>query len=95
VRLDKRSHLDHKKPWHEGGSNEVVNLQYLCRECHETKTQMEELARGSKYHPLVSFMSPKMYETYCQRPKPMELSGRWANPRWADPKYEQVKCLDL
>jgi hypothetical protein len=56
---------------------------------------MEELTRGSKYHPLLSFMSPKMYETYCQMPKPMELSGRWASPNWADPKFEQVKCLDV
>jgi hypothetical protein len=95
VKLDNRAHLDHKKPLHEGGSNELDNLQYLCRECHESKTQMEELARGSRYHPLLSFMSPKMYETYCKMPKPMELSGRWADPRWVDPKYEQVKCLDV
>jgi hypothetical protein len=65
VKLDKRAHLDHKKPLHEGGTNDLENLQYLCRECHESKTQMEELACGSKYHPLLSFMSPKMYETYC------------------------------
>jgi hypothetical protein len=80
TKLDKRAQLDHKKPLHEGGGNELDNLQYLCLECHESKTQFEEMARGSRYHPLISCMSPKMYETFCKMPKPMELSGRWANP---------------
>jgi hypothetical protein len=90
--LDKRSQLDHRKPLHEGGSNEPENLQYLCRERHESKTQLEELARGSNFHPLMSSMSPRMYETFCQMPKPMVLSGRWAT---LFPKEEEVRCLDV
>jgi hypothetical protein len=54
------------------------------------------MARGSRYHPLISCMSPKMYETFCKMPKPMELSGRWANPKWGDDaKYVRVTIMDV
>ena len=92
TKLDKRSHLDHKQPLHEGGSNEPENLQYLCRECHETKTQQEEMARGASYHPLQSSMSPHMYETFCKMPKPLALSGRWGALKQGQ---ESVRCVDV
>ena len=37
-----------------------------------------------------------MYETFCKMPKPMELSGRWANPKWGDnAKYVRVTIMDV
>lgn len=34
-------HIDHVKPLAEGGSNDISNLQILCRECHYQKTKEE------------------------------------------------------
>ena len=92
TKVPKAFHVDHNKPLHEGGTNDIANLQILCRECHESKTQLEELARNSPYHPLESFLSPHMYETFHKAPKPMERSGKW---RSIPGDYHVVKCLDV
>ena len=35
--------VDHKTRLEHGGTNEVNNLEALCRECHGKKTAMENL----------------------------------------------------
>jgi 5-methylcytosine-specific restriction endonuclease McrA len=35
--------VDHKKRLEYGGTNEIDNLEALCRECHGRKTAMENL----------------------------------------------------
>lgn len=42
--------LDHIVPKFEGGTDDMDNLQPLCRECHQTKTARESArAKGFKY----------------------------------------------
>jgi 5-methylcytosine-specific restriction endonuclease McrA len=72
-----RGEVDHIKPLSEGGENDSDNLQILCTECHEYKTQAEELARGNAYHPLESQLSPTTHRLFHKAPKPMERSGAW------------------
>ena len=33
--------VDHRRPVHLGGSNDLSNLQFLCSACHQTKTTSE------------------------------------------------------
>ena len=38
----KETHIDHIKPLAGGGTNDELNLQILCKECHFEKTQEEQ-----------------------------------------------------
>jgi 5-methylcytosine-specific restriction protein A len=40
------AHIDHVKPKHLGGTDEIDNLQVLCASCHGRKTRAEEGGRG-------------------------------------------------
>ena len=87
-------HVDHIKPLCEGGTNDLDNLQALCRECHESKTELEELARGDLFHPLESQLSPHLYKMFHKAPKPMERSGSWNIPA-SQLAFTEVRCLDV
>ena len=41
--LDETYEVDHIQPLFQGGSNEIPNLQALCRQCHGKKTIQEQL----------------------------------------------------
>lgn len=43
-----RMEVDHKIPFHKGGTNDPSNLQTLCRGCHIDKTQKEMYALRGK-----------------------------------------------
>lgn len=43
--VTEQGHCDHIVPRAEGGSDDMVNLQWLCIPCHDAKTR-EEAARG-------------------------------------------------
>ena len=72
--------VDHRKLLCEGGNNDVSNLQLLCKGCHAEKTQMEELARATKFHTLESQLSEDLYNVFHLAPKPREVSGAWTAP---------------
>lgn len=40
--------VDHIVPLEQGGSNDEINLQPLCKECHLAKTKQEQRARLGK-----------------------------------------------
>ena len=40
--------VDHIVPLEQGGSNDEINLQPLCKECHQAKTKQEMRARLGK-----------------------------------------------
>lgn len=39
--------VDHNRPLHLGGSDQLSNLQPLCDECHSIKSAQEERVRGA------------------------------------------------
>ena len=39
--------VDHIKPLHAGGTNDITNCQLLCDRCHQTKTRKENKLRSS------------------------------------------------
>ena len=41
--------LDHIINHRSGGTDELINLQWLCVPCHKAKTQQEAAARRGKY----------------------------------------------
>ena len=43
--LDATYEVDHIKPLHQGGSNDVSNLRALCRNCHGKKTLEDNMRR--------------------------------------------------
>lgn len=47
--VTEQGECDHIVPQAEGGSDDMVNLQWLCIPCHEAKTKAES-ARGIKRH---------------------------------------------
>nr|WP_242007879.1 HNH endonuclease signature motif containing protein [Paracoccus sulfuroxidans] len=40
--------VDHIKPRHEGGTDDLVNLQCICDDCHAFKTQGERHSKDVK-----------------------------------------------
>lgn len=68
----KRFDIDHKKALCQGGSNDLDNLQALCRPCHSRKTEEEQVLAVSQT--LVSELSPSMLEQFHKCPKPAEIS---------------------
>lgn len=38
--------VDHEAPHSKGGSDDIVNLQGLCHDCHAAKTKTEQPDRG-------------------------------------------------
>ncbi|NDD65826.1 MAG: HNH endonuclease, partial [Acidobacteria bacterium] len=65
--------VDHIKPLCQGGSNDLSNLQALCKQCHAHKTQLEE-RNGTRTHTVESHLSPKLWRDLHKAPKPMEIS---------------------
>lgn len=60
-RLTKATHVDHIKPKADGGTDDPVNLQSLCKTCHEVKTIREnggkpKLAAGIDGWPVSDFL---------------------------------------
>lgn len=48
--------VDHIKPKAKGGTDEPSNLQCICNDCHDTKTEAEAMeAQGRKARPALSF----------------------------------------
>lgn len=45
---DQRMEVDHIKPWSMGGSDEVWNLQPLCRPCNRSKSNSTSVKDGIK-----------------------------------------------
>ena len=47
-RVSTQGEVDHIVPLHLGGSaKSEMNMQYLCKDCHERKTKREEKERGN------------------------------------------------
>ena len=44
----KNYHVDHKKPLSDGGGDTVRNMQALCLDCHNEKTEKEKTKRAKK-----------------------------------------------
>jgi len=65
--------IDHIVPLRRGGSNNLQNLQALCDECHNDKTQKEEMG-SHRSHTLQSQLSIGMWKTLHKCPKPKEVS---------------------
>ena len=72
--LTDTSEVDHIKRVADGGSNEIENLQYLCKMCHRDKTESEEplneLPDSRKW---ASSMSGALCEGYLCCDKPQNL----------------------
>jgi len=47
VSYGKSGHADHIVPLEDGGSNEDLNLQWLCGSCHGRKTRCEQRRKGA------------------------------------------------
>jgi len=47
-RLKTRYHIDHIKPFSQGGSDSARNLQALCSNCHDEKTEEERHVKRQK-----------------------------------------------
>ena len=65
--------IDHIVPLCQGGSNDFNNLQALCSECHNDKTQKEE-SGSHRSHTIQSQLSIGMWKTLHKCPKPREVS---------------------
>ena len=72
--IDKVMDYDHIKPLCMGGTNDLNNLQMLCRECHAGKTQEEELS-GIRPHTIESQMGQHLWEDFQRGLKPREILG--------------------
>jgi 5-methylcytosine-specific restriction endonuclease McrA len=44
--LDATYEIDHIMPLYKGGSNDIINLQALCRNCHGNKTLEDKIKYG-------------------------------------------------
>lgn len=42
----REAHVDHILPLEDGGTDDALNLQVLCDECHGRKTRKEQAAKG-------------------------------------------------
>lgn len=49
-RVTEATEVDHRMPIVEGGTNELENLQAVCRECHKQKTQIESKRARAQRH---------------------------------------------
>ena len=81
--------VDHETPLREGGLDDFSNMQALCRPCHATKCEQEEVTCTTRLHTLASEMSPEMLNMFHYAPKPKQVY--WGGPT---PKGSRVKCID-
>ena len=44
IMLDASYEVDHINPLYNGGTNDITNLQALCRNCHGVKTMKDKLS---------------------------------------------------
>lgn len=48
IRDDEKMEVDHIRPWSMGGSDEMYNLQSLCKPCNRSKSNSTTLGDGIK-----------------------------------------------
>ena len=68
---------DHIKPRREGGGNELSNIQWLCANCHQDKSALEQSA-AHKGRPKSPEQRAKMSAWQIGVPKPAELRAKIA-----------------
>ena len=95
--LLRRIEVHHKKPFSQGGGDDIDNLLLMCPPCHaqETERQEQALCRHSVY--LESRLSPRMYTMFMQLPLPKQI--HWGDrERQAESRKTEgntVRCLDV
>ena len=62
--------VDHILPRILGGSDELDNMQLICKECHSAKTTFEQQSRIEDTCPLMSRFALSTYEAFVKSPKP-------------------------
>ena len=94
-------HCDRRTPLSEGGSDDAENLQLLCRNCHDAKTQREGEAQAARrgiapFRGLASDVSPRPGQAFlCPDFKPMQLSDLYAPAKEAAKYAKDKRMLGL
>lgn len=63
TKLNKRYHVDHIRPLHLGGTNDLNNLQVLCLNCHDAKTLKEMIHFNTNRFGKCQFCFKKLIDT--------------------------------
>ena len=95
--LLRRFEKHHKKPFSQGGTDDIDNIILLCPPCHATETEKQEQASSSHNVYLESHLSPRMYTHFVDLPIPRQLhwgdSERQVFAQMHD--FDKVQCLDI
>ena len=95
--LLRRFETHHKKPFSQGGTDNIDNIIPLCPPCHAHETERQEQASFSHNVYLESHLSPRMYKHFVDLPIPRQL-------HWGDSErqvfanmhdFDNVQCLDI